>query len=172
MSSAEQEQEQVQRHLFPAGVPAASAQLTTVLEQYKLFLATAESIETRRQTLHTFFMSINSLLLAASGLIGKQALDTPRVGAGVVLLGLLGAVLSVSWLQQVKSHGHVMKSKWEIINAFEAVLPSQPFCGEWQSLQRRSYRSFTDIERYMPIAFIVLYALAGITGLLLALQVI
>lgn len=162
----------IEQDLFPEGRPATPEQVASVLDQYKLLVQTTESLESRRQTLHTFFMSINSLLLAAIGLIGKESLDTPTVGVGVVMLGVTGVVMSVSWLQQIHSHGRVASSKWEVINHIERVLPSQPFCAEWQALQRRAYRSFTDIECLVPQVFITLYVISVMSGGLLLADII
>jgi hypothetical protein len=157
--------------LFPDGRPSTPEELGAAVEQYKLILQTTESLEERRQALHTFFMSINSLFLAAIGVVGNISLDSPAAGIGVVLLGLTGAVLSASWRQQVLSHGRVTSSKWEVINSFEDALPSRPFCAEWQALQRREYRSFTDVEASVPAVFFVLYAISVVVGLLLVADV-
>jgi hypothetical protein len=172
MSASGSTPEPIERDLFPTGKPSRDEEVTAVVEQYKLMLQTTESLEARRQALHTFFMSINSLLLAAIGVIGKESLDTPAVGVGVVLLGLTGAVLSASWQQQIVSHGGVLASKWDVLNHIEEALPARPFCAEWQALQRRQYRSFTEIECRVPRTFIALYALSIATGLLLVLALI
>lgn len=158
---------QVDSELFPDGVPATPDGTSLALEQYKLILGTTESLESRRQALHTFFMSINSLFLAAIGLLAKESLDNAAVAIGVVVLAVAGGLLSESWRRQVISYGHVAASKWTVINAFETCLPSSPFCAEWQALQRRNYRSFTTNETAIPVAFVALYGVAIVAGLLL-----
>lgn len=159
--------EPVERELFPTGLPSTSDAVAAALEQYKLILGTTESLESRRQTLHTFFMSINSLFLAAIGLLGKESLDNSAVAVGVIVLALAGGLLSESWRRQVISYGHVAASKWTVINAFESSLPSSPFCAEWQALQRRDYRSFTTNETAIPVAFVALYGVGIVAGTLL-----
>ena len=122
-------------------------------------LGTTESLEARRQTLHTFFMSINSLFLAAIGLLAKESLDNSAVAVGVIVLAIAGCLLSESWRRQVISYGNVAASKWTVINAFESCSPTRPFCAEWQAFKRRQYRSFTRNERAIPVAFVALYGL-------------
>lgn len=159
--------EPVDADLFPDGAPDGPEGTALAVEQYKLMLGTTESLESRRQTLHTFFMSINSLFLAAIGLLGKESLDNSAVAVGIVVLASAGGLLSESWRRQVVSYGHVAASKWTVINAFESCLPSRPFCAEWRALQRRDYRSFTSNETAIPLAFVVLYGIAILVGVLL-----
>jgi hypothetical protein len=159
-------------HLFPDGVPATADATALALEQYKLMLSTTESLESRRQTLHNFFMSINSLFLAAIGLLAQESLDNSAVAIGVIVLSAAGAVLSVSWLAQLVSYGAVSSSKWAVINELEACLPSRPFDAEWRELQKRRYTSFTDNERVVPRAFAALYGIAFVAGALLAAGVV
>jgi hypothetical protein len=76
-------------------------------------------------------------------------------------------LLSESWRRQVISYGNVAASKWTVINEFETCLPTRPFCAEWQALQRRDYRSFTTNETVIPVAFVALYGVAIVAGVLL-----
>ena len=158
--------------LFPGG-PPASAELTNVaLEQYKAILDTTEALQARRQTLHTFFMSINSLLIAAIGLLANESRDSEAIAVGVIVLGIGGGLLSESWRRQLIAYGNVSSSKWKVINEFEQALPSSPFCAEWQVLrQKPKYRSFTENERFVPVVFELLYALAVVLGVVLAVGV-
>lgn len=157
------------RHVFPDGAPMDADARALALEQYKAMLGTTETLQTRRQSLHTFFMSINSLFLAAIGLLAKESLDNAGVAVGVMVLGVAGGLLSESWRRQVLSYGNVAKSKWTVINEFESTLPARPFCAEWQVLQRLpAHRSFTQNEAVIPIAFLVLYVVSIAAGVLLA----
>ena len=151
----------VDTDVFPDGPPPSQE---IPLEQYKLMLGTIESLESRRQTLHTFFMSINSLFLAAIGLLAKESLDTAEVAGGVMVLAIAGAVLSASWRRQLASYEAVASSKWTVINAFESCMPSRPFCAEYEVLKQKHYRSFTKNEAVIPKAFVVLYGLAFAAG--------
>lgn len=153
--------ERVERDLYPGGTPAS---LDAALEQYKLILGTIESLESRRQTLHTFFMSVNSLFVAAIGLLAKESLDTAEVAWGVVAFAAAGVVISMSWRLQLHSYEKVASSKWKVINAFESHMPSRPFCAEYAELQRQNYRSFTKNEAWIPVLFVVLYLVAGLVG--------
>jgi hypothetical protein len=154
--------------LFPDGLPPDGDATTVALQQYSLILSTTESLQARRQTLHTFFMSINSLFLAAIGLLAKESLDNSAVAIGVVVLGVAGGLLSESWRRQLLAYGNVSSSKWKVINEFECALPSRPFCAEWNVLKEKpKYRSFTANESTVPVAFLSLYVVAVVAGVLL-----
>lgn len=168
MSSTGATKEQLDAEVFGDSHPSTDEERSEVIEQYKLLLGTIESLEARRQALHTFFMSINSLLLAAIGLVAKESLDEPAVSAGVILLALMGAAFSVCWTLQISSHGTVLASKWEVFNHMEKALSSHPFSAEYECMQRRGYRSFTRIESLVPIVFTVLYVVSLVGGVLLA----
>ena len=64
------------RILFPSGTAFAEGTRQSILfEQYKLFVDSSEKLVVRRQTVNTFFLSINALLLSAAGFIVK---DVPQ----------------------------------------------------------------------------------------------
>lgn len=172
MSSTRATDEQLESEVFGGDHPSTDEQRSEVIEQYKMMLGTIESLEGRRQALHTFFMSINSLLLAAIGLVAKESLDEPAVSAGVILLATMGAAFSVCWTLQIASHGTVLASKWEVFNHMERALPSRPFSAEYECMQRRGYRSFTRIESLVPLVFTALYAVSLVGGVLLATDVL
>lgn len=146
------------------------ADVGVLLEQYRIVVETAERLEDRRQSLHTFFLSINSLLLAAIGLVGKAAVDGDSLVALVVpVISILGWLLATTWARQIQSYGQVRKGKFAIVNALEARLPAAPFVAEWIALLQRNYESFTDSEQRVPHAFATLYVLAAAAAVLLAL---
>ena len=59
-----------------------------LLEQYKLFVQTSESLVSRRQTVNTFFLSINSALLASIGILGRELLAIYFGGVVLLILGI------------------------------------------------------------------------------------
>ena len=50
-------------------------EVSALLEQYKLFVGTSESLVSRRQQVNTFFLAVNSILLAVR--LGLRALTDP-----------------------------------------------------------------------------------------------
>ena len=150
---------------MPAPGPAADA---VVIEQYKALLETSENLEARRQSLHTFFMSINTLFLGAVGLIAKETSQDAELAIATLVLALFGFSLCGSWRKLIDSYRAVRQSKFDLIQGLETHLPAAPFVAEWISLSQSSFVSFTNLERKTPIVFQCLYALAAMAGVAVA----
>ena len=63
--------EPVDGELFAGGEPK-SADTEALVAQYRLFVETSEALVLRRQRVNTFFLSVNSLILAAAGLLLRE----------------------------------------------------------------------------------------------------
>lgn len=137
------------------------------LEQYKVYVESAEQVSTRRATTNTLFVTVQALLVTAVGVI----LDTewtfePR---WLVLLPLAGALLLCwFWLRLVISYRSLNQGKYRVIEEYEKRLPTAPYVeAEWRGALRMNtrsgrYKRFTDVEQFVPIAFMVLYVLGAL----------
>lgn len=140
-----------------------------LLEQYKVFLQTSEDLVSRRQNVNNFYITINSALIAAFGLV--WALDILAVYKFFVGISLsaVGIILSVSWIKLLTSYGDLNSSKMKIINCIEKQLPASLYDAEWAALSdklnKRKYVSFTNSEKRVPILFIVVYICVSICGI-------
>jgi hypothetical protein len=140
-----------------------------LLEQYKIFLQTSEDLVTRRQNVNNFYISINSALIAAFGLIwALNILPVYKFLSGV-LLAAVGIILSVSWMKLLASYGDLNSSKMKIISHIEKQLPASLYDAEWKALSdilnKRKYVSFTNSEKKVPALFIVVYICVSICGI-------
>lgn len=193
-------QREVEAHAWPHGLPASARRVTQplddfakrfdvlaieaglnmrlndvpvepLMEQYKLVLESAERLEDRRQSLHAFFVSLNTVLLAAIGLVAKQAIDAKQddLFLFIPLIASFGAFLCQTWTRQIWSYGQVRRSKFAVLVAMEPRLPAAPFVAEWISLVQRQYESFTESETRVPAAFKAIYFAAAIAAVPLAL---
>jgi hypothetical protein len=139
-----------------------------LIEQYRLILESSESLQTRRQTLHTFFLSINTLFIGAIGLLGRESLGhDPGLALVIVGLAAFGFFLCGSWRRQIRAYGNVNSSKFDVIQRLEARLPAAPFLAEWIALVQRDFQSFTEAESRIPTVFRWIYVLAALAGIAL-----
>jgi hypothetical protein len=145
-----------------------------VIEQYKLYVEMADRISARRQTANSFFLSINTALLAFVGLFASKesALNIPL--PWTVAVAAAGMVLCYSWYRLVRSYRDLNRSKFRVVQAMERLLPLAPFEAEWIGAGRgedaRLYLPFTDVEIRVPWIFMGLYMILAIYRVLTAFQ--
>lgn len=156
-----------------AGREPEEGQAQVLLEQYKLFVNTSEALVQRRQGVNTFFLSVNSLLLAAAGLIVRDGSLGGVEPLILVSLSVSGGALCWVWRRLISSYRQLSAGKFKVIHALERRLPARIFRAEWVALGEgndpRIYRPFTGTESKTPIAFLALHfvlLLAGAWGAL------
>jgi len=134
-----------------------------LLEQYKIFLQTSESLIDRRQSVNNFYISVNSALAATYGAI----LALSEIGCFKLMVSFiffaLGVFLCAAWMNILSSYGDLNGSKMKIISQIEKRLPANLYDAEWEALsdklKRKKYVSFTESEKSTPKLFIALYCL-------------
>jgi hypothetical protein len=165
--------DRIDRVLFPAGPPTTKVGRKQVFRHYKLMVQTSESLISRRQGTNTFFITLNGALLTAIGLFVRNGYDPRSHGLVIAILCVTGIVISWAWRTLLISFGQLNKGKFAVILRLEKVLGTATFDAEWEALDRgedkRTYRSFTKSESRIPIAFSIIYAVAGLVGVLIAL---
>lgn len=140
-----------------------------LLEQYKLFLQTSEDLVLRRQNVNNFYISINSAIMAAFGIIWALEINPIYKFLVGILLSAVGIVLSFSWIKLLASYGDLNSSKMKIISYIERQLPASLYDAEWAALSdklnKRKYVSFTNSEKRVPILFIAIYICVSVCGI-------
>lgn len=133
------------------------------MELYKLAVEMADRVSARRGTANTFFVTVNTALLA---FLGLAELNTVwPVAAG-------GIVISLTWGLLIKSYRDLNAAKFTVINDAEKHLPLKVFYDEWQIVKRERpeswlpkdwrswlnwYVEFTIVEMIVPLVFAALY---------------
>lgn len=128
-----------------------------LLEQYKLYVEMADRISQRRTTANSYFLSVNSAILAFVGyLTTKDSFEY------MWLLAIAGIVLCLLWHAIVTSYRDLNTAKWAVVHMIEARLPISPYAAEWEKVERgknpRLYRPLSHIERGVPWIFLALHA--------------
>lgn len=132
---------------------------TDLLEQYKLYVQSAENVSSRRVTSNSYLLTLNAALVAAYGF---QTTFTERVIL-VVPIAVAGLALSLLWFSIIKSFSDLNTLKFKIIHELESHLPAALYAFEWQLAQEgkgKSYWPTTHIEKWMPILFLALHVIA------------
>lgn len=125
-----------------------------LLEQYKLYLSLADKVSERRQTANTFFLTVNSAIIAALGLTFPTDLTYVRQH-WFIIGGALGTLLCISWMVMLRSYKKLNAAKFLVVHALESSLPVRPYDAEWSALGRgklnKLYRPFTHVEQLIPV---------------------
>jgi len=158
--------------LFPTGPPKNDADTQQITDLYKMMVQSSESLVSRRQGVNTFFLTINGALLTASGLVVQGSGNNAFSTWGLAILTLTGAILSLAWRSLITSFGQLNRGKFQVINTLERYLKASVYAAEWEALGRgedpKVYRPFTDREVWVPNALVVLYVLATVGTILVA----
>jgi hypothetical protein len=133
-----------------------------ILEQYKLYVEMADRISDRRQTANSFYLALNASLTSFYGLTATENSISTAPGF-LIVLALAGVAISYTWHRGIRSYRDINGGKFAVIHEIEKKLPIAPYTDEWQILgegrDRRVYLPFTNIERWVPWAFVILYLL-------------
>ena len=136
-----------------------------LLEQYKLYVQSAENVSARRVASSRYLLTLNVALVALYGLQSANFGQT----YWTLLVPVLGIPVSLLWHQIIKSHRDLNTVKFEVIHELEQHLPAALFDYEWQLAEHgkgKSYNPVTHIERWIPIAFVALHLVATILTIL------
>ena len=130
-----------------------------LLEQYKLYVQSAENVSARRVASNRYLVTLNAALVA---LYGFQ----PSVAGPVfwpVLVAVLGVIVSILSFSIIKSHRDLNAVKFKVINEIEHHLPAALYDYEWNMLgegKGKTYRQISRIELWIPVVFLVLHIIA------------
>lgn len=131
---------------------------TDLLEQYKLYVQSAENVSARRVASSRYLLTLNIALVTLYGIQSEGFVQS----YWALLVPILGIPVSLLWYQIIKSHSDLNTVKFEIIHQLEEHLPVALYAHEWQLAEAgrgTSYRAVTRIEKGIPIAFIVLHSI-------------
>ncbi|CAI7979050.1 conserved membrane hypothetical protein [Frankia sp. Hr75.2] len=134
---------------------------SAILEQYKICVEMADRVSTRRNLTNTFFLSLNSAVVAVISLKSDQSLATTSVWLLAAGLAILVAQCA-AWFVMVRSYRQLNAAKYAVIGAFEERLPAFAYSrAEWGLLGNgsdwRRYLPLTHVERWVPAIFSAAY---------------
>ncbi|ELP65621.1 hypothetical protein ACKI1I_28615 [Streptomyces turgidiscabies] len=134
-----------------------------VLEQYKLCVEMADRVSSRRTLTNTFFLSLNSAVVAVVAAISDGARTRVSVWLSVAGLVILLAQCA-AWFVMVRSYRQLNSAKYAVIGALEKRLPAFAYSrAEWGALGEgrdwRKYQPLTHVEQWVPVTFAAAYLL-------------
>ena len=136
-----------------------------LLEQYKLYVQSAENVSARRVASNRYLLTLSAALVTLYGL------QSANFGQGywTLLLPVMGIPVSLLWYLIIQSHTDLNRIKFKVIHEFERQLPAAMYKHEWHLAEEgrgKAYRAVTTIERWMPTMFGVLHVILAVMILL------
>ena len=132
-----------------------------LLEQYKVYVQSAENVSARRIASSNYMLTINAALVALYGL------QSASFGQGywTLLIPIVGIPACWLWYSIIKSHADLNRIKFNLIHELEQHLPAALYEHEWGLAEEgrgKAYRAVTTIERWIPILFGALHVVLAI----------
>ena len=132
-----------------------------LLEQYKLFIQSVIFTSDLKLKMNSFFLTINTALFTAIGLVFSRSTLNPLVWH--LFLPLAGIIISFIWVAVTYSYKERNTIKLRIIHCVEEKLPLAIYATEWQ-LRNESHSNifknfFFRIDLFIPFVFIISYLL-------------
>jgi len=139
--------------------------VSDLLEQYKLYVQSAENVSSRRVTSNRYLLTINAALVALYGL------QSANFGQGywTLLIPIIGIPVSLLWYLIIKSHADLNRIKFDVIHEFEQHLPAAMYKYEWRLAEEgrgTPYQAVTKIERWIPVLFAGLHVVLTVMVIL------
>ena len=134
---------------------------TDLLEQYKLYVQSAENVSSRRVASSRYLLTLNSALIALYGL--QPAVFDQNYWT--LLIPVMGILVSLLWYLIIKSHADLNRVKFDLIYELEEHLPAAMYKYEWYLADEgkgKIYHAITKIERWIPFLFGALHVVLAI----------
>lgn len=140
-----------------------------IIDQYKIYVEMADRISSRRLTANSFFLSLNSILVAFISYVNFVGQKKVELNFNW-LIALAGLVLSFMWYRLIRSYRDLNSAKFNVIHQIEKLLPISPYDAEWESVERGKnselYLPFTHIEVCVPWLFFIIHLFVFVSSLL------
>ncbi len=140
-----------------------SAYKEHLLEQYKLYVESADKVSQRRVSANNYLLTVNAFLITLYGL--AASLPHAQAQAWQYVVPAAGVLVCVTWFELIRSYRNLNTAKFKVIHDLEKVLPVALFEWEWKLAEQgqgKAYKPLTHIEKWIPIVFIILYIILGI----------
>ena len=139
------------------------------IEIYKIYVELADRVSDRRLKANTFFLSVNSFLIAFAGILKAINLDH-LAKPWAIFVCASGIAMSFFWYRLLLSYRGLNSAKFKVIHQMEEKLALKPFDEEWKHLELGKndelYKPLSKIEQNIPIVFVILYGVILLWSLL------
>lgn len=139
-----------------------------LVEQYKLYVDSANQTSRLRSQTNTFFLTINTILI--SFLTGILEFSSQiNTSSWLIAACVVGILLNVNWYFTIRSYRSINSGRFAVIQELETKLPARIYEREWELVlskrdNKARYLRLTYIEQIIPAIFGFLYILLVVLG--------
>jgi len=138
---------------------------TDLFAQYTHYVESAEKISERRVAANNYLLTVNAFLVTLYGLVAASKYNT----YWMILVPIAGLLVAITWHRIITSYRDLNTLKFGVIHELEQHMPAAPYGYEWKKAgegRGKAYHPLSHLERWIPIIFILLYAILIIVGIL------
>ncbi len=132
-----------------------------LLEIYKLHATLADNVSQRREGANRLYVTLLTGVLASLVLFLKFTIGSVPLGVVLVVVGIVGMMLSMSWFIVIRSYRQLNTGKFQALHELEEELSYPFFKREWELLEEGKkasrYWKLTVVETFLPAAFLLLF---------------
>ena len=133
-----------------------------LLDQYRLYVETADRVSQRRTSANNHLLTVNVFLVTLYGLAASPGDNL----AWKLVVPAAGILTCWVWSVLIRHYRNLNTAKFAVIHELEERLPAALFDREWQIAKSKEqggvYKPLTHIEQWVPWIFAVLYVVLGI----------
>ena len=123
-----------------------------ILEQYKIYLESAEKNSDRRTNVNTFYLTLTTSI---SGVIGYVRTNEFESDSYLVIgLSISAILICIYWVELLQNYKKLNSVKFKVIHEIEKMLPLNLFNFEWENLGRGNdkdlYKKMSNVEKGIP----------------------
>lgn len=111
----------------------------------------ADRTSARRLATNTFFVTVNSALVAFSGLLATASGGKHPDKFGIIAIALAGVISCAAWWALLRYYRRLNGAKFAVINTIEERLPVKPFTDEWKVLHPNSASPTDSVLRWFQV---------------------
>jgi len=126
---------------------------------FELYLATAEKVSDRRAQANSWMLSVNSAIVGLYGYLqaDKLGVGTAQKAIWLWAIPAAGVIVCMAWAALLASYRKLNRAKFAVLAQLEANLPVPAFTREQEIYKKDKRISLSQIERWIPGCFILLY---------------
>ncbi|RKZ01422.1 MAG: hypothetical protein DRQ10_02100 [Candidatus Hydrothermota bacterium] len=133
-----------------------------LFKQYQILIGLIQRLSERRQHTTQIYLAVNAALLTLSSfIVSKIGFETTMRTILVVAIFAVGIVICEIWHRMLKQYNVLARWRYDFLIKLESEIEGiEKFYGEERKqLESLRYKSFSELEMWLPILFKILYLL-------------